>query len=402
MKELKLIKRTYNLIFALVIINPLLSPIINNTTILRVLELLALIGAIYTVLQMKNRNMTICLKSYERFLYFTFAAIAISVVWRGDWNLGPKDFFLKVLSAKLWIIPFLLYVLPNRRNFDAILNVFFNAALFIFPIWLLNIGNLVQPGTYKGEGIGVFLPFLCAFLLGLQDKFTKKQRFIIICIWLVYFILMMLNARRNVSFTLALYAFIAYCFSLKYNYSRNPRKFILTLLLSVTTFTLLFSQFSNLSSGLFKNMSNRADEDTRSGVEELFFIDFMNSPESDWIFGRGIDGSYMQIVKDKETGDISDRRSGIETGYLDMMLKGGLIYDLIIILFMFYALKGAFSKQNSLHIKYIAIILLTYFIDLYTTNPVNTFSPRSILFWFIISVLIQNKNMSISAKYKNT
>lgn len=77
----------------------------------------------------------------------------------------------------------------------------------------MNYSDLVQIGTYKAEGIGSSLPFLSAFLLGLSAYFNKKQRNINIIIWAIYFMLMMLNARRNVSFTLLLYAVIAYIFT---------------------------------------------------------------------------------------------------------------------------------------------------------------------------------------------
>lgn len=142
---------------------------------------------------------------------------------------------------------------------------------------------------------------------------------------------------------------------------------------------------------MFHNLSQRATEDTRSGVEELFFEDFDKSPVEDWIFGRGMDGSYYQPVKNELTGEIINYRQGIETGYLTMMLKGGLLYDLVVILMMMVALHGAFRKENDVSIKYIAAILITYFLDMYTTNPVVDYGVRSILFWFIISVLLQDK-----------
>ena len=81
-----------------------------------------------------------------------------------------------------------------------------------------------------------------------------------------------------------------------------------------------------------------------------------------------------------------------------MMLKGGLLYDFVVVLLMIVVLCGAFRKENDKAIKYIAVILITYFLDMYTTNPVVDYGVRSILFWFIISVLIQNKNY----KYGNS
>ena len=142
---------------------------------------------------------------------------------------------------------------------------------------------------------------------------------------------------------------------------------------------------------MFSNMSKRASENTRSGVEELFFLDFAKSPVEDWIWGRGMDGGYYQEVVNEDTGEISDKRQGIETGYLTMMLKGGLAYDVVVVLMMLAALHGVFRKDNDIIIKYISVILITYFLDMYTTNPVVDYGVRSILFWFIISVLLQDK-----------
>ena len=123
--------------------------------------------------------------------------------------------------------------------------------------------------------------------------------------------------------------------------------------------------------------------------EELFFADFANSPITDWIFGRGMDGGYYQITIDAETGEISDNRTAIETGYLNMILKGGMVYDVVIILIMLLAVRRGYGRKNRT-CSFLATILLTYFIDLYTTNPVCAFSVRSILFWFCISVLSAN------------
>ena len=151
-----------------------------------------------------------------------------------------------------------------------------------------------------------------------------------------------------------------------------------------------------LASGTFSNMAHRAKQDTRSGVEELFFLDFYNSPVEDWIFGRGMDGGYRQPVVNEATGEVSEMRSGIETGYLHMLLKGGILYIVLVLLLMFYALSKGFKSKHKKCI-YISLILSTYLIDMYTTNPVCTYSVRSIIFWFCISVLLEN--VIIQKKY---
>lgn len=384
--EKQYVIRVYILVFATLLINPLLSKFVPNTTILRSMEMLCYISIFIYEFKLYRAN---CLRhfcSYEKILYVLLLFISIYIVIRGNWPDSPKDFALHILSTPQYALPFIIIPLPNAKYFKDIITIFYKASLCVIPIWIINVSDLVQVGTFRGEAIGAFLPFLSAFLLGLSYFFNKRQRKLNVIIWAVYFLLMMLNARRNVSFTLLLYAFIAYVFSIAANMKRNIVKSVLTILVSVLIGLFLLLEMDTLSSGLFKNMSNRISENSRSGVENLFFADFTNAPITDWIFGRGMDGGYYQIMIDEETGEINDNRTIIETGYLNMMLKGGIVYDVIIILIMMLAVKRGYSKGNRIY-SFLATILLTYFIDLYTTNPVCIFSVRSIVFWFCISVL---------------
>lgn len=402
--ERKAVLRIYTFIIGLIIIDPLLSSIITVTTVLRLLELSCLFMIVFYVKRLYSHKCLIKYSGYAKFLMLALLAISFGAVVRGDVPAGIKGFFLTILSHKgilLYMLPFIILSLPNRKYFNDILHVFYKAALFSIPLWLLNLNSLVQVGTYKGEDIGAYLPFFSAFLLGMYSYFNSRQRKITIIIWAVFFMLMLLNARRNVSFSMALYALIAYVFSILHNIKRNPLKYFIILAFSVLALLILQLNMDRLTSGTFQNIANRASEDSRSGVELLFFADFNKSPVTDWIFGRGMDGGYFQLETNEETGETTDNRKVIETGYLNMMLKGGIVYVSVILLIMLLALSKAFGNNRDVIIKYMGVILLTYFIDLYTTNPVYDFSVRSIVFWFIISVLLQNsKQQYITNKYK--
>ena len=391
--ERKCILRIYSLLFTIILINPLLNNFISNTTVLRSCELICLFIVLYYEICLYRFNglKYITRNVYPLFILLFF--ISFGIIIRGDWPSSIKNIGLYLLSPTLiYLIPFFILPLPNYRYFRDIISLFFKISLWVIPIWLLNLPDLIQTGptAYMAESIGDFLPFLCAFLLGLLSFFSKKQKGVILLIWGIFFVLMLLNARRNVSFSLALYALIAYLFSIWSELKKNPIKFFLIILGSILAIQVLLLNFQNLAIGTFKNMAGRASEDTRSGVEELFFLDFMNSPIEDWIWGRGLDGAYAQTVVNAETGEISDSRSVIETGYLHMMMKGGILYDLLILLFLITAVRIALKNEDN-NLKYIGVILLTYLIDMYSTNPVCVYSVRSILFWFCISYCIQNQ-----------
>lgn len=368
----------------MILINPLLCNLVKNTTILRMMELLCLISILITEYKLYRMK---CLKqfhSYESFLYGALGIISVGIIIRGNWPNTPNNFALHVLTTPVYLLPFIIVPLPNKKYFAELIQLFYKLSLWVIPLWLINISDLVQD-SFHGESIGSYLPFISAFLLGLGAFFNRRQRTLNVILWLIFLLLMILNARRNVSFSLLVYAAIAYIFSMLTYIKKNKAKFILNMFGTVFIMLVLLLLVDSFTSGIFKRLANRANEDTRSGVEELFFADFASSPVSDWIFGRGMDGGYYQIVKNEETGETTDNRTVIETGYLHMVLKGGVAYDIIIVLIMLLSIKRGY-EQNNRTCSFIATILCTYFIDLYTTNPIGLFYVRSILFWFCISI----------------
>lgn len=393
--EKKIVLRIYMYLLALIIIDPLFNKFILNTTILRSLELVCMFLIVKSELQLYIGKKVILYNGFLKFLLFALLLITLGIILRGEWDdLSVKDFVLKVIGdTKIWILPFLILPLPNFKYYKEILQLFNKASLFVIPIWILNSNLLVQLDTYKGEHIGVYLPFLSAFLLGFLPLFRKKEKYFVVSIWAIYFMLMLLNARRNVSLSLALYAFIAYIFSILHNIKRRPAKYLFICVFTLISFLFLQLNVDRLAANTFSNIAHRGIEDSRSQVEILFFWDFSHSPTTDWIYGRGMDGGYAQAVTNEETGETTYNRKIIETGYLNMMLKGGIIYDLVILLLIITSLKGVFKKNNPVYVKYSGVILATYFLDMYTTNPICDFTTRSMLFWFLISFLLQFKKV---------
>ena len=383
----------YKLLLAMIIIIPLFGKFVPNTTILRFTELLCWFGAIFYAFRICRLKAYARYGGYTKFLYVLLTIISVGIVARADFPASVKDwalFFINGFGLPVYVAPIIFLMLPNRRYFRDIVRLFFKASLFVLPIWVLNASDLIQD-DYKGEGIGVFLPFFSAFLLALSGLFSKKERMLTLFIWGTYLLLMLLNARRNVTFTLVLYGFFSYLITLIDDWKRHPAKVFMIITGSVLGLLLLQLNMDNLTSGAFNRMSSRATEDSRSGVEELFFVDFASSPAEDWIFGRGMDGGYYQIVKNEDTGEVSDNRKGIETGYLHLVLKGGLVYAVCIVLVIFNAIGRARRDKNVVVSRYFIMVMLSYLIDLYTTAPICSYMPRTVIFWFVISVMTQSK-----------
>lgn len=396
-KEKRLTLRIYYCLIALICIDPIFREFVPST-ILRSVELLFFVLMSIYFLQFdifaQLRKLRI------PFLLLALFIISVGIVFRDDWNVGMKEFAFKILRRDcvlLYISPFVILTLPNRKYFNEIITVFFRASLLVLPIWLMKADHLVIRDSYLGESIGAFLPFFSAVLLGFSSNFTKTENLFIRFIWFFYFILMLLNARRNVSFTLALYGCIAYAFYLYQKSQFSPMSTVRVVFLGFLAIFFIAVNFTDLTSSTFKSITERANEDTRSGVHELFFADFLGSPSTDWIFGRGMGGGYEQTVINEETGDIKYERDLIETGYLNYLLKGGISYLFVLEMILIISIFRSF-KAKSLQMKYIGVILITYLVDQYTTTPIMPYQVRSIIFWFLISLSCSVGTCNVSYK----
>ena len=318
-----------------------------------------------------------------------------SMLWRAEWPTDIQYLIFSIITADgviNYIQPLLFLFLPAIKYKKDILRIFFFGAIMTIPLWIFSPEPLVQD-SYKGEFIGIFLPFFAAFLLGLPQYFSKKQFLLIIIIWLVYTILMLLNARRNVSFSLIIYAMIAYIIVNLINIKKHFTRFVFSVLIIIIAGTVVSVYWDSLKSDTFNRISNRINDNTRDVPNELFWLDFSQSSIDEWIIGRGMQGGYYQVIKDEKTGEISDNRQIIETGYLFLLMKGGLLYVIMIVYLMIMAIKRGF-KAKEFDNKYIALILCTYFIDFYTTSPLQYFGVRSLLFWFMINYLLTDRKQN--------
>jgi len=131
---------------------------------------------------------------------------------------------------------------------------------------------------------------------------------------------------------------------------------------------------------IFSFVAERGDEDTRTGVELHFYADMK---PIDWLIGRGIDGNYYCPNVDEDA--VSNYRSVIETGYLQIILKGGLISLGLLLLITIPAIfKGIFYSNNILS-KAAGIWIFLAVLSFYPAT-VDTFSMRYLLVWIAVGI----------------
>lgn len=390
-KERKRIGVIYGLLILMICINGFLSAFVVSTLI-RCIQLLSLIIIIYNEYKLWRMGSLQLPRGFSKFALICLFALIIGIIVRGEWNLTMHYFLLKLLSFSgflPYLLPFLILPLPNSRHLDTIKKNFFVGAILSCPLWMINIGQLVQD-DFHAEGVGSYMPFFAAFLLGFPFV-TKSNRKICFGIWLFYLMLMVLNARRNMVFSLTCYGLIAYyCCNISKFAQRRLQGILLTVLAIVMALLFVAPNIDFISEHVFSRFSSRLGEDTRSGVENLFFLDFSRSPIEDWIWGRGLDGGYYQEMRDPITGELETNRLGIETGYLNNILKGGVLYASFMVIVMLVCLIRSIKIKN-IYSVYLRLVFLMFFVDLYSTVLMGYFGVKSVLFWFCVSIAMSRE-----------
>ena len=133
---------------------------------------------------------------------------------------------------------------------------------------------------------------------------------------------------------------------------------------------------------------DRGDADTRTGVEVYMYEDM--SPV-DWVIGKGIKGSYYcPVVDNVNDAEGLGYRDNIETGYLQIILKGGIIsLALLLLIFIPAVYKGFFKSRNILS-KAAAMWIFLWIIYLYPSGGM-VFNMNYVLVWISTGICYSDK-----------
>lgn len=393
----KHVKWVYITLVAGIVYQPLLDWCVQNTILLRLVQISIYFTLFFHYRYLYKEGQLSVFPINVQLIILLLGLISFGIVVRGNWN----DIELIKLPGVIfncikYLLPFLILYLPNYRYHRYILRLFYKFA-WLYPILafiMTRQRSLVYSengdlSAYEVANFGAGMAFFATFLLGqMSGIFSKREKLCVVGIWGLFLFFALLNARRTSIFASVSMATIAY-------YYVNSKKGIVIgmvslFLIGIIALVIYINLNVLFTMRILDYLGERGLEDTRSGVEELFFWDFSHSSFTDWIFGRGVDGGYLQSYQDSD-GNIVDIRTGIETGFLNDILKGGIVYvvlyGLLWILSIFRTINN--NKEFSSLFRW---ILLFYIIYNYCFCTVINNSVNSIVFWYIISyVLAQDK-----------
>lgn len=369
-------------------------PFINLTEILQFLG--ACLVSISSLGLIRFKNIT------DRYLAFfitlLFAWVYFLIAWSLKLDFGYfKELILSGPTFFSYFIPLIVFF-PLKISFlkkifksIAILGVLFliltlaywNAVTKVYDI------NSVENEKYIFEGLAKYLSAPAGFIIMSFSYHSKKVKVLAFVVIVTALLIAIFRARRALIFISAfplLVAYFTYIFRSKY----KGFAILSTIVLVLVTIQYGYGIYFSNKNGFFEQISERATEDTRTKVENCLYNDFSIK---DWIVGRGFDGKYFCPNIDLDY-EVPGYRSMIETDYLNIILKSGTIYLLLLLLILIPAsINGIFYSKNLLS-KVAGFWILFWVLNLYPAN-VFAFSMHYLLVWISVGICYSKKIRNI-------
>jgi hypothetical protein len=329
--------------------------------------------------------------NYLKIVFLFYLLWSVVIIFRGftvEYEFLKSLLFTAPFSIFIYFAPLILIFRDTEANLKKlvyviiVLNLAFVVYVILFnKIIISGISGFYRLPSWVTETFTHFLSLPAAFILLTYLYHKKSSIFFSLFILVITFVIVTIRARRGLmlmSLSFMIASYLVYYFTNK----GNVLKVIISIGLLAFVIFYSYVTYSRHQYGTFGLITNRIDEDTRKGVVDYFYDDMSTR---DLILGRGINGQYYCPGIDETKGSVTVMRSVIETGYLQIVLKGGFISLVIYLLITVPALFiGLFNSKNVLT-KASAIWILLYTIFLYPTY-VNMFSLTYLIIWISVGI----------------
>tara|TARA_R110000796_G_scaffold86056_6_gene186399 strand:- start:11016 stop:12074 length:1059 start_codon:yes stop_codon:yes gene_type:complete len=313
--------------------------------------------------------------------------ISITVIRGLHFDYTEVKFFLfdAWFGGILYLSPLFLMMPIKFFNVKRIFDVIIIFAVFYVIYDFAFINHLMssqEDNVLSREMLEYFAKTLGVpsfFLLMLYSYHSGRKKLFLSFIFLLTIFFALIRARRGLLVMCGLTFLFGYFLYL----TQSRQKFFVILLSILVGLGLLlfgYELFVDNKNGLFDYITDRGLEDTRSTVETCFYQDLSTK---DWLIGKGMLGEYF--CPGIDPNDTTGYRSTIETDYLQIILKGGLVSLFLLLMITIPAIfKGVFYSNNLLS-KASGIWILWVLLNMYPST-MNTFTLQYILLWIAVGI----------------
>jgi hypothetical protein len=236
-----------------------------------------------------------------------------------------------------YIMPLIVFIPYSEMNLKKFIKYATIAAFLILACFPFHYRDIVA-SSFVGESLGseyreIYAPFIFTVLLYLYIP-TKKWIFHLIAFMCILFIAIV-AARRGSSLIMTIVFIVAL-----YNWSKNLKsKYLRILSMAVAVVTIIVAAYTFKTSSLTSFIRDRGMNDNRTAVDEALISQM---DDTELIFGKGLNGRYYYPIYEDDYQD--GWRYGSETGFYNIVLKGGYLMAILHIVILLYpALLGIFK-----------------------------------------------------------
>lgn len=326
-------------------------------------------------------------------ILYTLYSIYVITNFNGNYSLNNVLRYTYLPSGFMfYLAPLFVAQFSYKDSFPILLRfIYKQSVIYVVLLGLCLSYDIIQNVSSDKvlnhlEGLQLYIGGGLIFLVFFIDLLTKAQRkFVWIAVW-VTVITAAFFARRAILATYVLgvvFYIIGKTISTR-SFSRKIQYILFFSILFVAAGYILFA----FGESLFPALAGRLEDDTRTGVE-LEVLDLLER-SGKYLTGLGINSFYYSEYVD-------EMRDGCETGYLNMIMKGGIVYlCLFYLLCLPVLIKNIFKKRKS---RFRIMCVLYAFLVIIVGNGASStfsFSIRYITFIFIIFYLY-NKDMQTNS-----
>jgi hypothetical protein len=335
--------------------------------------------------------------SFLRIMFFTYILWQVATVIRGfefDYEVAKQLLFDPNSGAFLYLAPVIMLIPVNINFLKKIFQVIIVLSIFFIFYDIIFIRQLVYPSeNMRSQAMIEYFTqqlSLCGGLLLLTYFYhSRKANLFILFTMAVTFLLAVIRARRGLIFMTfsMLFSYLIYHYI---NKTKVVNMVLSLFLITIITFVAI-RVYNENRKDTFSLITERINQRTRSEVVKYFYRDMQ---AKDWIIGKGLNGEYFCPGVTEGVGRITIYRRVVETGYLQVILNGGLISLVLLLLIAIPGMvRGIFYSKNILS-KAAGIWIFLFLLFMYP-GTITKFSMHYLLVWISIGICYSNQICSL-------
>jgi hypothetical protein len=336
--------------------------------------------------------------SFLRIMFFTYILWQVATVIRGfefDYEVAKQLLFDPNSGAFLYLAPVIMLIPVNINFLKKIFQVIIVLSIFFIFYDIIFIRQLVYPSeNMRSQAMIEYFTqqlSLCGgFLLLTYFYSSRKANLFILFTMAVTFLLAVIRARRGLIFMTFSMLFFSYLIYHYINKTKVVNMVLSLFLITIITFVAI-RVYNENRKDTFSLITERINQRTRSEVVKYFYRDMQ---AKDWIIGKGLNGEYFCPGVTEGVGRITIYRRVVETGYLQVILNGGLISLVLLLLIAIPGMvRGIFYSKNILS-KAAGIWIFLFLLFMYP-GTITKFSMHYLLVWISIGICYSNQICSL-------